>query len=144
MEPARNVGQLNAADWKYVQDVVTRFETAWCDGNLLDLEAFLPPRGLPLRLLVLKELIKSDLELRWRNGKVATLEDYLNRFPELLAQPSRWADLLYEEFRVRHAFGDKPPLAAYRQRFPEQFPELERLLTQGAGAAFAPKDPRER
>jgi serine/threonine protein kinase len=38
--------------------------------------------------------------------------------------------LIYEEYLVRQHLGDKPQVAMYKERFPEQFTELERLVQQ--------------
>src|SRR6266446_3977099 len=119
MQPASNPGHLNIADWEHVQDLVTRFEDACQGGEIVNLEEFLLPPGNPLRPLALTKLIKSDLEIHWLRRKPVTLEHYLNRFPELTAQPNHVPQLLLEEFRVRQTFGDKPVLADYQRRFPE-------------------------
>jgi serine/threonine protein kinase/formylglycine-generating enzyme required for sulfatase activity len=130
MQPASNVGHLKTADWESVQDLVTRFEDACQGGDIAKLEQFLLPEGNPMRLLALIELIKSDLEIRWSRRKRILLEDYLKRFRELEAHPNHWPKLLYEEFRVRQKFGDKPVVADYQQRFPEQFRALEKMLAE--------------
>ena len=38
--------------------------------------------------------------------------------------------LLYEEYRVRQLYGDKPTVDRYEVRFPKQFAELQKLLAQ--------------
>ena len=135
MEPQNDLGRLKTQEWQSIQDLVTRFEDASQDTAVAPLESFLPPAGDPLRQISLVELVKSDLELRWRRGKGLTIEVYLDRFPELKALPSLWPQLLFEEFRIRQQFGDKPGLAGYQQRFPEQFRAIEDLVKQSAQAA---------
>ena len=140
MQPASNLGHLKTADWESVQDLVTRFEDACQGGEIAKLEQYLLPEGNPMRLLALNELIKSDLEIRWSRRKRILLEDYLKRFRELQAHPNYWPKLLYEEYRVRLKFGDKPVLADYQRRFPEQFggsgeDRLGAHLAAEAGAA---------
>jgi len=135
MQPVSNLGQLKTADWKSIQDLVSRFEEANQDKAAAPLESFLPPAGDALRPIGLTELIKSDLEISWRRGQGRTLEDYLERFPELKITRSFWPKLLFEEFRVRQDFGDKPGLRGYQDRFPEQFRELEGLVRQSDAAA---------
>ena len=130
MQPASNLGHLKTADWESVQDLVTRFEDACQGAEIAKLEQFLLPEGNPMRVLALNELIKSDLEIRWSRRKRILLEDYLKRFRELEAQPKYWPKLLYEEYRVRLKFGDKPVLADYQKRFPEQFRALEQIVSE--------------
>src|SRR5262249_58901124 len=38
--------------------------------------------------------------------------------------------LIYEEYRVRHMHGDKPPVTAYQERFPDDYEELKRLVQE--------------
>src|SRR5262249_33816819 len=95
-----------------------------------DLSAFLPAVDDPLRQVALHELIKTDLEARWRRDQVIGIEAYLEKFPELGDAASLSTTLIYEEYRVRHLYGDKPPLDGYKRRFGRQFPELQRLVHQ--------------
>src|SRR5688500_11864006 len=80
--------------------LLAQFERACRNDATIDLQGFLPPPGDPLRRAALLELIKADLEFRWRHDRGRMLEDYLQQFPEL---------------------------SDYQGRFPEQFAELERL-----------------
>lgn len=82
------------------------------------------------RTEVLDGLIKADLESRARDGKTVALEDYLKRFPELGGADKLSVALIYEEYRVRMLFGDRPPLDDYHKRFPCQFEEFYRLLSE--------------
>src|SRR5262249_53132103 len=110
--------------------LVDSFEEARKDAATLDFERFLPPPGAPLRPMVLQELVKSDLEIRWRRGQATALEYYLARYPELGRADAVPAQLVYEEYRVRQLFGDQPGLGSYRGRFPGQFAAFERLLQE--------------
>src|SRR5262249_52757805 len=60
----------------------------------------------------------------------AQLEAYLEKYAELGAAQDLPVELIAEEYRVRHSLGDKPKLESYRQRFPIQFAELQRLVEQ--------------
>ncbi len=119
---------LGDDEWDQLCSVADRFEEAWKGGRPVDIVPFLPPPGTPLRVAVLQELIKSDLEARYRHGLVAVLEGYAVLFPELGPPRTLAAKLIYEEYRVRTLFGDRPPLSAYRDRFPQRFDELRELL----------------
>ncbi len=119
---------LSGDDWDKLLRVAERFEEAWKGSESVDLARFLPPPGTPLRLAVLQELIKTELEIRWRRGNRAVLEDYAARFLELGPVRALPARLIYEEYRTRTLYGDRPRLAAYRERFPQRFAELRQLL----------------
>ena len=47
-----------------------------------------------------------------------SLDEYVKRYPELGPTESLSVDLIYEEFRIRHRHGDKPPLEVYRKCSP--------------------------
>src|SRR5438128_979077 len=114
--------RLNVEDWERLQEFVARFEKSCESEAAVDLAQFLPSADDPLRTVVLDELVKTDLEVRWRRGQPTELEHYVARFPELGELAPQ---LLYEEYRVRQFYGDKTPLSAYRMRFPNQFQALE-------------------
>src|SRR3954468_16125755 len=118
---------LSDADWDQLQALLDRFEQAGPRAGPGDLAAFLPAPGDRLRRLALAELVKCDVEQRWRNGRPVLLEDYLGRYPELRHGPAGLTQLIYEEFCVRRRHGDRPALSGYRGRFPDQFADLERL-----------------
>jgi serine/threonine protein kinase len=103
-------------------------EDAWEKTEDVDLGQLLPPADDPLRAVVLQEFVKTDLEIRWRKGRGWILDEYLHRFPELGSAVAPPIELLYEEYRIRRLYGDRPPLGAYRERFPQVFEELSRLV----------------
>lgn len=117
-----------------------RFETAWLAGPPPDLAAFLPPRHEPGRRSLLEELIKIDLEYRWRRPPMAAaasspdlpaqpyLEDYVQRFFLSGPQEQPSVALIAEEYRVRQRWGDRPGKHEYLLRFPGRDAELEEAL----------------
>lgn len=89
-------------------------------------------RGLPdlhaqvlqMRLAALTEMVKIDMERRWQRGQPATLEHYLDTFPELGDRHSVAPDLILAECEVRRQFNDPQELERACERFAEQAPEL--------------------
>lgn len=148
-----NLGDLKSSDWQKLQAIADRFEADWqfrsTGEKPPDLNDYLPPAGDGLRLLALHELIKTDLEIRYRRGQPTALEDYLKTFPELGPKDQLPAPLIFEEFRVRQTHGDRPALESYQGRFPQQFPELKTLVTErpfetlAAPADKTPADSRD-
>ncbi len=123
-------GPLDASAWDLLNEQALRLEKAWQQEASVDLGRFLPAPDSPLRRSFLHELIKTELALRWRARRPMCLEDYLQRFPELGDAASLPADLIYEEYRARHLYGDRPQLELYQQRFPRQQQELLQLIEQ--------------
>jgi hypothetical protein len=132
--PPTDLGHLKTLDWERLQDLLDPFEDAWHavaePGQVVDLLGFLPPVDDPLRGVALQELIKADLEFRWRHGQELLLDEYLKQFPELGPRDRLPTALLYEEYRVRRRQGDRPSLAEYGKRFPAQFQELQQRIEQ--------------
>jgi tetratricopeptide (TPR) repeat protein len=137
------------------------FEQAWRAGTPPRLDAYLPPTSGPealppgARHELLEELVKIDLEYRWRgladppglsdrptlpgDGGPPTasdlalrplLENYVLHCPALGPLDGLSCALVGEEYRVRHHWGDRPGHAEYAHRFPRHGPELLGLLTR--------------
>lgn len=95
-----------------------------------DLNEFLPAEPLSLRQLVLKELIKIDLEYRWQHHELPKqVEEYLEEFSDLAEDGGVPCDLIYEEFHLRRQ-GENPPTPHdYYERFPNQSKQLRRMMS---------------
>jgi serine/threonine protein kinase len=115
------------------------FEEAWQRGAEPCIHDFLPPATADSRACrrhVLEELIKIDLERRWRsaghpaNAQRRLLEDYIQQHPELGGLAECSVELIVEEFRVRRRWGDRPGAGDYAARFPEQGRALLERLAQ--------------
>ena len=120
---------LEPSDWDQVQKVANSFKTALKTAPHADLEHFLPTQGR-VRPWALVELVKIELAYRWEHGRGLLLDHYLEKFPDLGPAKELPAALVYEEYRLRHLYGDSPPLTTYKARFPEQFAELQRLARE--------------
>jgi serine/threonine protein kinase len=146
MAGSGGLGRLNSADWKRLQQLTDRLESTWHEDKTVQIADLLPPAGDSLRPVALVELIKTDLEIRWRRHRAILLEDYARQFPELAGPDGLPAELLYEEYRIRQLHGDRPPLDSYARRFPEQFRRLKELvdkqpLPTDADKTFAADEP---
>jgi tetratricopeptide (TPR) repeat protein len=144
-----------------IEGLLERFEVAWHGGTVPDLRAFVPgvlTDGQPLtgsvRRALLCELVKVDLEYRWRDTREPApcpdllspthptppqtgrllplrplLERYVEAFPELGSLDCLPLSLIGEEYRVRQRWGDRPDPAEYQSRFTAHKESLDRLLT---------------
>jgi tetratricopeptide (TPR) repeat protein len=127
-------------------DLLERFDMAWRGGAAPTLDEFLDSPGAgpassdpAIRRHLLGELIKIDLEYRWRRGRAPGLSDvderplldsYLARHPELGTPESLPLDLIAQEYRVRRLWGDRPSHDEYLSRFPEQAARITRVLDE--------------
>lgn len=113
-----------------VEALVESWETCTnTHSNPPTLADFLPAEPDAVRRLTLVELIKVDLEYRWREEQHRQLlEWYLDQFPDLREGSGIPCDLIYEEYHIRRQAGDTVEPEDYCARFPAQATELRRLL----------------
>ena len=95
---------------------VEAFESAIATGAATDLAHFAPAASDPDRGPVLAELIRVDLEYRWRAGEPTPLDDYRSRFPEAFTR-STLPDLAFEEYRLRRFAGESVQPAEYQVKY---------------------------
>src|SRR2546429_9325049 len=105
MTRPHNLGDLEADQWDKLQDLADRFEEACKNGPVQDLAQFLPTKEDSLRVTALMELVKADLEIRWRRKEGKPLEGYLERFPELGSSSSLPPQLIFERNRIGNHLG---------------------------------------
>jgi hypothetical protein len=129
--PERPLTHFPPAGRDELDRLVDRFESAWQSGTPPEIEAFLPagPADTPS---FLHELVKIDLEYRWRRPEQGApgrrrrgpypdrprLEFYVKRIPRLGSLQQLPVDLIAEEYRVRWCWGDRPGQEEYAARFP--------------------------
>ena len=108
------------------ESLIRNFETDWMKGNAAQLDRYLPEKSDARYLATLEELIHIELEFRWKSSQgrtekakhsPAAIESYLQKF-SILDHPKIIERLAYQEFLVRHRFGDKPGIEEYCRRFP--------------------------
>jgi serine/threonine protein kinase len=127
MPSVQGLGNLSEQDWHRLQEILDRFESVWEEKGIAEIEEFLPPAEDSMRPVALQELIKADLEIRWRKNQAQALEYYQNKYTEL---GSLTPQLIYEEYRVRKLYGDKPDIGTYLERFPNCFLDLQKLVAE--------------
>ena len=122
--------ETGSETFQLLADHVGRFIDAWSEAEEQGppvLEDYLPS-DQHIRLLVLIELIKVDLEARWQDWNLPkSLLEYVDEFPELSTQqlPS---DLIYEEFHLKCEAGlEITPEEIYEQ-YPDQAASLKQYF----------------
>jgi serine/threonine-protein kinase len=126
--------------------LLEQFDLAWRSGTPPSIDDYLTPPDStnssdtsgPDRGLLIGELVKIDLEYRWRVESSSVdaaaprplLEDYLDRFPELGPVDRLPSDLIGEEYRARRRTGEPLPHGDFVARFPGRESELSPLLDE--------------
>ncbi|HLJ12701.1 MAG TPA: serine/threonine-protein kinase [Planctomycetaceae bacterium] len=127
MQTPGQSSQQAASTWTILSAQVEAFIEAWeSAAQPPNLREFLARDEPAAHRLTLIELVKVDLEYRWRRKTPRLLEDYFGEFPELAERPP--PDLVYEEYHIRAAAGDAVAMEEYARRFPGCARELARLL----------------
>ena len=120
-----------------------RFVAEWRADSPPNLAAYIAELSTDSRRSVLLELVRIDLERRWRCfGKQATdafpqtpsVEDYVARYPELGAAEELPVEILVDEYHIRQRWGDAPSPESYCQRFPTRSAELTTLLGEASAS----------
>src|SRR5581483_5872944 len=120
------------------EDPAERLRRLWDEGRPPDVNAFLAQAG-PLAPAQLAAVLRADQRGRWRAGDAVRAEDYLQRYPAVAADPEGTADLIYNEFLLREAAGDRPDPDEYARRFPQHAEllraqiDLHRAMAAGSG-----------
>jgi serine/threonine protein kinase/Tfp pilus assembly protein PilF len=76
----------------------------------------------------LAQALCADMERRWAAGQPVRVEQYLEHFPSLAAEPQALIDLIYAEYLRREQFGPPPTAEEYLKRFPALSDGLRRQL----------------
>jgi len=118
--------------WERLNDVLGRFEDDWQEGRPTALEEYVAAAQETERWALLIELVHEDLERRLSAGEAARVEGYLERFPELRADPEALADLVAAEFARRRKRGSRCTADDYYRRFPQLAGLLRRRLDPAA------------
>ncbi len=107
-----------------------RFEREWRGGHTPNIADVIATAGLEEfteieRQAFFVELVAIDLEFRWKlansdsKSTVTTkrLEDYFAEIPTSSFETASLLELIGEEYRARHRWGDRPSRAEYECRF---------------------------
>jgi serine/threonine protein kinase len=108
---------------------VRLFADAWKTSAAPSPADFLADARPAVRRLLLVELVKVDLNRRWRRPDLRRkVEHYLELFPELTADGQLPYDLVVEEYQARRQQGEVADIEEYERRFASHAEPLRRLL----------------
>ncbi|HET6882154.1 MAG TPA: serine/threonine-protein kinase [Pirellulales bacterium] len=108
---------------------VRLFADAWKTSVAPSPADFVPEAAPSVRRLLLLELVKVDLNRRWRRPELRRqVEDYLQLFPELVSDGKLPYDLVVEEYQARRQHGEVVVVQEYERRFASHAQQIKRLL----------------
>jgi serine/threonine protein kinase len=97
-------------------------------GSAEDWTPFLAGLQGRVRRAVLTELTILDLIHRWEKKERPEVEEYVRRHPELGPIDEVPNSVIVEEFRCRVKAREQYEISRYQQRFPVQFPQIQKQL----------------
>ena len=103
--------------WLKVEMFLATFEAAQAAGKRPDLADFLPPPDHSLHDVVLREMIRVDLENSWSRRCPKALEEYRRQFPALFQDQDAVREIAFEEYRQRRESGDNPSPQEYQRLY---------------------------
>ncbi len=108
---------MSEATLDQLEILVESFELARTRADDTDLREFFPPESDPDYTAVALELMRVDLEGRWKIGSPRRLEEYCDAFDDVLRASDRMAALAFEEYRCRVQAGEDASPQEYARRF---------------------------
>lgn len=127
MNSQLRLGHISAVDQKTVEKIVEQFEVAWQMAASPVIEDFVPETE-HLRIVVIIELVHSDLDFRIKAGERVRIEEFLNRFPELHKDDETFRELVEAEYHIRQRQEPLLNTSEYWTRFPEQHQLLRQIF----------------
>lgn len=142
-----NGSEEGSAVWSIVEVQLDAFFQSWesappppsIDGFVKDFDA-------DVRRLVLPELVKVDLEYRWKDSSlVKPISEYFDTWPELAVDASVVAELLQEEMLQRRQGGEEVKIEEYIEQYPKAAEALKRISDEVSSApeTMTPTPPRK-
>ena len=104
------------------EDAIGYFEDNWSPNSRDRIQDILQ-EYCPHDVAALTEMIRIDIELRYRHGIPLPIEHYIEQFDELRSIPVSLAEVAFEDYRSRVAFGY--PISPSRW---EDLPEIDNQL----------------
>ena len=105
--------------WWEVNRCVDEYEAA-LESGFPDLHQLTETVAPQYRAAACLELAAVDMEHRFKAGQPVMVEQYLQDLPEIPADAPSVDELIAEEYQLRRRRGENPPVAEYRQRFPDR------------------------
>lgn len=109
------------------EDAIRQFELDWQTGSRPDIAKYLKDSTQSSELLI--ELVQIELELRYRHHEMPQVEEYFERFPQLLDDQDVVIDLIVTEFYLRNRFGQAVTRDEFLKRFPERHEVLQKRFS---------------
>ncbi|QDT71655.1 serine/threonine-protein kinase [Lacipirellula limnantheis] len=117
------------ADFCELERFIDAFENARVGAPDALVEQFTPPRDHELYDEIVVELLRIDLEQSWQRGESRSLQAYLDRFGDVLANSDCLAKLAFEHYRLQCDSGFPATREDYARSYGVEvarWPELER------------------
>ena len=106
------VGRQDASE-EILDRLIDHFELNWSTEARESIKSNLVQFGLGDDLKALVELVRVDIDFRYKRDIQAEIKDYTDRFPQLVEHPSELLSIAYEDYRSRKAADYATPASRY-------------------------------
>ncbi|QDT09318.1 serine/threonine-protein kinase [Planctomycetes bacterium K23_9] len=104
-DKALGITMINRTMNDSLDEAIDQFEENWTPDSRSTISPLLTEHGLKGDHDALTELIRIDIELRYKHGLSLKLNEYFEQWNDLLDRPANVADIAFEDFRARSAHG---------------------------------------
>ncbi len=124
-----------------LDQIVDLFEEDWSPTSRARIGQLLSDHGLASDVDVLTELIRIDIELRYKQGLSLGLDEYFGQWNDLLDRPTKVAEIAFEDFRSRSAYGHDIRISRW-QDLPgiEDEPWFQKLMFETSRSRLFPEN----
>ncbi|QDT45186.1 Serine/threonine-protein kinase PrkC [Gimesia alba] len=119
------------SDWQQLEAIVAQFEDSLHSNVSSPIEDFLLQDGID-RSVLLTELVHAELEQRLKADQSVRVEEYVERFPELIQDHDSYQELIVAEYILRLRADSHLDISEYESRFPQLRESLIPRLQQAA------------
>ncbi len=112
------IGDPRSHHWHSIADCVDAYEAA-CGSTFPDPTDYVARLDPSLRDRALLDLLKVQIELRWKAGRGMLVEEYQQRYAALLKEADALTELVLWEYRIRRRTGEPISTDDLRRRFPD-------------------------
>jgi serine/threonine protein kinase/Flp pilus assembly protein TadD len=108
--------RITRESWSEIDPYIEAFERALAARGCAKITDYLPDPSDEFYPVVLRELVRVDLEFHWDSGQPKWVESYLGAFPSLGEDPWGLSEVAFEEYRLRRRAGEEPSPGEYMTR----------------------------
>ena len=106
---------IDKLEFDRLDEVLEEFEENWSLASRDEMRTFLRRFELAEDQEAVSELIRVDMDFRYREGLTVQLDEYLSEFGDLLDQTEYLSEIAFEDYRLRTQHGHSVSLSRWNE-----------------------------